>query len=54
MDGSHAWVCRLWSGCDGGKEVVQCNAEYGHGYPFSNRLIEGVKILWDFMKAHPK
>ena len=54
MDGSHGWVCKLWTGCDQGKEVVQCNANYGHDYPFHNRYIEGVKILWDFMKAHPK
>ena len=54
MDGSHGWVCQLWTGCDNGKEVVQCNADYGHDYPFHNRYIEGVKILWDFMKVHPK
>ena len=54
MDGSHGWVCQLWGDCDGGKEVVQCNANYGHDYPFHNRYIEGVKILWDFMKVHPK
>ena len=54
MDGTDGWVCQLWSGCDAGKEVVQCNANYGHDYPFSSSYIDGVQILWNFMKAHPK
>ena len=36
------------------KEVDQCNGNWTHDYPFSNRYIEGVKILWDFMKTHPQ
>ena len=54
MDGSHGFKCDLWTGCDQGKEVVQCNGNWTHDYPFHNRYIEGVMILWDFMKAHPQ
>jgi len=54
MDGVHGWTCSLWSGCDEGKEVVHCHGEYGHDYPFSNRYIEGVMIIWDFMKTHAR
>ena len=54
MDGSHGFNCQVWGGCDQGKEVVQCNGNWTHDYPFSNRYIEGVKILWDFMKTHPQ
>jgi len=52
MDGVHGWVCSRWGGCRGGKEVVHCHGEYDHDYPFNNRYIEGVIILWDFMKTH--
>jgi len=54
MDGVHGWSCSQWAGCDEGKEVVHCHGEYGHGYPFYNRNLEGIMILWDFMKKHPK
>jgi len=53
MDGRHGFRCQLWNGCDNAKEVVQCNGNWTHDYPFSNRYIEGVMILWDFMKSHP-
>jgi len=54
MDGVHAWACSQWGGCDEGKEVVHCHGEYTHDYPFHNRYIEGIMILWDFMKTHSK
>jgi len=54
MDGVHGWTCSLWTGCDEGKEVVHCHGEYTHDYPFHNRYIEGIIILWDFMKSHSK
>ena len=54
MDGHHGFNCQLWSGCDQGKEVVQCNGNWTHSYPFHNRYIEGIIILWDFMKRHPQ
>merc|ERR550539_1362859 len=54
MDGVHGWSCQSWTGCDLGKQVVQCHAEYDHDYPFHNRYIEGLKIMWDFMKTHPQ
>ena len=55
MDGEEGWVCQAWAGCDGGHEVVQCQGEYGHGYPFwPLRGAEGLRIMWDFMKRHPK
>jgi len=54
MDGVHGWSCSRWDGCDEGKEVVHCHGEYGHNYPFSSRYIEGIMIIWDFMKAHKK
>jgi len=36
--------------------VVSCTGEYGHNYPFHDhdRFIEGSRIMWDFMKRHPK
>jgi len=54
MDGVDMWSCQIWSGCDDGKEVVSCTANYGHDYPFSGQFVEGLKIMWDFMKKHPK
>ena len=54
MDGVDGWSCQIWSGCDQGKEVVSCNADYGHDYPFGDQRIEAIKIIWDFMKDHPK
>ena len=48
------WSCQIWSGCDEGKEVVSCTANYGHDYPFSGQFVEGLKIMWDFMKTHSK
>ena len=54
MDGVHAWSCSKWGGCDEDKEVVHCHGEYDHGYPFYNRNLEGIMILWDFMKKHPR
>ena len=54
MDGVEGWNCVQWSGCDQGKEVVHCNAVYGHDYPFSSQRIEGLKIMWDFMKTHSR
>ena len=54
MDGHHGFNCHLWSGCDLGKEVVQCNGNWTHDYPFHNRYVEGIIILWDFMKSHPQ
>ena len=54
MDGVHGWTCSQWTGCDENKEVVHCHGEYTHDYPFNNRYIEGIIILWDFMKSHPR
>ena len=54
MDGVDGWACVQWSGCDQDKEVVSCNASYGHDYPFGEQRIEAIKILWEFMKNHPK
>ena len=55
MDGVEGWACLRWGGCRGDKEVVHCSAYYGHDYPFTSsfQIMEGLKILWDFMKAHP-
>ena len=52
MDGVQAWTCSRWGGCDAGKEVVHCHGDYGHDYPFDTAYIEGIKILWQFMKTH--
>ena len=52
MDGVDMWSCQKWSGCDGGNEVVHCNANYGHDYPFFGQYVEGLKIMWNFMKTH--
>ena len=54
MDGVDGWGCVRWSGCDQGREVVHCNASYGHDYPFGDQRIEAIKIIWEFMKANPK
>ena len=54
MDGVDNWTCSLWSDCLGGKEVVFCNGDYGHNYPFFPSRIEGFRIIWDFMKNHRK
>ena len=55
MDGSgNGWTCSQWTGCDQGKEVVHCNGNWGHDYPFNQRYIEGIIVLWDFMKTHRK
>ena len=38
-------------------EIVHCNGDYGHDYPFGNELepyIGGTRILWNFMKTHKK
>ena len=55
MDGVEGWACRRWGGCDGGNEVVSCTGDYGHNYPFFPlHYVDGLQIMWDFMKAHPK
>ena len=54
MDGVDNWTCSLWSDCLGRKEVVFCNGDYGHNYPFFPSRIEGFRIIWDFMKNHRK
>ena len=51
MDGEEGWSCVIWTGCDGGKEVVHCNGAWAHMYPFQGR-IEGFRIMWRFMKDH--
>ena len=38
-------------------EIVHCNGDYGHDYPFGNEIqpyIGGTRILWNFMKNHKK
>ena len=35
MDGVDNWNCVIRSGCAGGGEIVHCNANYGHDYPFN-------------------
>ena len=35
MDGTDNWRCSIRSECNGGGEIVDCNANYGHDYPFS-------------------
>ena len=47
MDGVDDWTCSAWSDCLGGKEVVFCNGNYGHNYPFYDerpRFIAGFRI----------
>ena len=41
--------------CRNGAEIVHCNGNYGHNYPFEHELepyIGGTRILWNFMKSH--
>ena len=70
MDGEQGFQCVVHSSCRGGGEVVACTASYGHDYPFGPdrwgqgvrnskssswcRYVEGSRIMWQFMKAHPK
>jgi len=57
MDGAKGWQCTIRSGCIGGAEVVSCTGEYGHNYPFGHDgegFIEGSRIMWKFMKEHPR
>ena len=54
MDGVHGWKCVVWSGCLQDRQVVHCHGTYGHDYPFHNRYIEGVTIMWDFMKTQAR
>ena len=58
MDGVDDWSCRIWTGCKGGKEVVQCTGSHGHNYPFKHqrprRHAGAFRIAWDFMKRHRK
>ena len=41
-------------------QVVSCTGNYGHNYPFgdgnwtSEKFIEASRIIWKFMKEHPK
>ena len=40
-----------------GAEIVHCNGNYGHDYPFGNeedQYIGGSRILWNFMKSHKR
>ena len=58
------WQCHLISGCLGGVEYVTCTGNYGHGAPYRTdgnhislcpeKIVEGTRIQWEFMKAHPK
>lgn len=52
MDGTEGWKCLLWSGCQGGKEVVSCTGDHDHDYPFNFDYEAGLKIMWNFMKTH--
>merc|ERR1712037_92453 len=55
MDGVKNFTCVIHTGCMDGGEIVHCHARYGHDYPFGpDRYIESSRIMWDFMKAHPK
>ena len=56
MDGVTGWDCKVWSGCEGGAEVVHCTADHSHDYPFGsgNQYIEGTRIIWQFMNTHQK
>ena len=56
MDGVTGWDCKVWSGCEGGAEVVHCTADHSHDYPFGsgNQYIEGTRIIWHFMNTHQK
>ena len=40
-----------------GAEIVHCNGNYGHNYPFEYEYepyIGGTRILWNFMKNHKR
>ena len=40
-----------------GVEIVHCNGNYGHDYPFGyeeDQYIGGTRILWNFMKSHKR
>jgi len=57
MDGVDEWTCSIWSNCRNGAEIVHCNGNYGHDYPFGNeedQYIGGSRILWNFMKSHKR
>jgi len=56
MDGVTQFTCRQWDGCNGGTQVVACTGSHGHDYPFGevHQYIEGTRILWHFMKNHPR
>jgi len=55
MDGVQGFACTMYTDCRGGGEVVSCSAQYGHDYPFGpDRYIESARLMWSFMKAHPK
>jgi len=55
MDGVKNFTCIIHTGCTDGGEIVHCHARYGHDYPFGpDRYIESSRIMWDFMKGHPK
>jgi len=52
MDGVDGWSCQRWSGCEADNEIVFCTGDHGHDYPFSGHYIDGLSIMWDFMKTH--
>jgi len=55
MDGVDKFECLVHRGCRGGGEIVHCYGNFGHFYPFGpDRYIEGTRIMWSFMKTHPK
>ena len=46
-----------YSSFSNGVEIVHCNADYGHDYPFANSIkpyIGGTRIIWNFMKNHKR
>ena len=45
MDGVDNWNWVIRSGCNGGGEIVHCNANYGHDYPFSQRFSKTFEFL---------
>ena len=52
MDGVDGFSCQRWSGCEADNEIVFCTGDHGHDYPFSGHYIDGLSIMWDFMKTH--
>ena len=49
--------CNIFQHDREGAEIVQCNGNYGHNYPFEDELepyIGGTRILWNFMKNHKR